>query len=433
MADMADVVELADVLRLDDDGLGSLAGERLEWALVSWSSSMAASEYRWLRLVAEFDRRQLYERWECQTCAKWLMWRCSLDSRAAHEKVRVARALEHLPLIAAAFERGELSYSKVRAITRVAHPAIEQGLLDTARSIHTAGLEQIVTGIRRARVLNNPERPENRPAGRRSVTFRHDDDGTVVMIARLPAEDHAVLANALDQAMDDEPSTPIAQRRADALVEIAARSLANAPAVSTGSADRYQVVVHVDAAVLTHDDPNGECHLENGAAITAETARRLSCDSNLVRLYQDADGRPVALSAKTRVVPTAMRRALHARDRSCRFPGCTHRAWLDAHHVHHWSDGGPTHLDNLLLLCRRHHRAVHEHHWTITTLPDGSLQFTNPDGWALDQPPTEVHPINLNPDVQPDAITLDWHDRPEYHYIISVFADPPGLHHSTWN
>ncbi|MCC6435211.1 MAG: hypothetical protein IT196_09300, partial [Acidimicrobiales bacterium] len=94
---MADVMELIDVLRLEGAELGSLPGEQLERVLVSWSSSMAASEYRWLRLVAEFDRRQLYLRWECQNSAKWLMWRCGLDQRAAHEKVRVARAFESLP------------------------------------------------------------------------------------------------------------------------------------------------------------------------------------------------------------------------------------------------------------------------------------------------------------------------------------------------
>ncbi|MEZ5236872.1 MAG: DUF222 domain-containing protein [Acidimicrobiales bacterium] len=185
-----------EVLVLDPVALVDVGAEALESALVSWSSTMAASEFRWLRLVAEYDRRRLFERCqECQTCAQWLMWHCSLDLRAAHEKVRVARALRHLPIVAAAFERGELSYSKVRAITRVAYPAIEQGLVDTAKSIHTAGLERIVAGIRRARVLNNPDRPDLEPGMRRFVRSRSHEDGTVTLTVRLPAEEHAVLIN----------------------------------------------------------------------------------------------------------------------------------------------------------------------------------------------------------------------------------------------
>ena len=425
---MADVMELIDVLRLEGAELGSLPGEQLERVLVSWSSSMAASEYRWLRLVAEFDRRQLYLRWECQNSAKWLMWRCGLDQRAAHEKVRVARALESLPLVAAAFERGELSYSKVRAITRVAHCGIEQALVDTARSIHTAGLEQIVSGIRRARVLNHPERAEHQPAARRSVTYRYDEDGTVVMTARLPAEDHAVLRQAIDALLEeDRKQVPIERRRADALVEVAARALDAGPS-SSSTADRYQVVVHIDAAVLTSDDPNGQCRIDNGPALAADTARRLCCDGSVVRLYTDHDGRPVAVSAKTRTVPAAMRRALRTRDRTCRFPGCTHHAWLDAHHHQHWTHGGPTNLDNLLLLCRRHHRAVHEGRWTITSQPDGTWQFTNPHGTTLQPPATDIHDITI--DVHPDAITPHWYDQPDHHYIVSVLADPPD---PTWN
>ena len=113
---------MAEVLELDPAALTDVSADALEPALGSWSATVAASEFRWLRLVAEHDRRRLDERWECRTCAHWLMWHCALDIRAAHENVRVARALEHLPLVAAAFERGELSYSKVRAISRVAHP-----------------------------------------------------------------------------------------------------------------------------------------------------------------------------------------------------------------------------------------------------------------------------------------------------------------------
>ncbi|MGD9754332.1 MAG: DUF222 domain-containing protein [Acidimicrobiia bacterium] len=427
---------MAEVLALDPVALVDVGAEGLESALVSWSSTMAASEFRWLRLVAEYDRRRLYERWECQTCAQWLMWHCSLDLRAAHEKVRVARALESMPIVAAAFERGELSYSKVRAITRVAYPDIEQGLVDTAKSIHTAGLERIVAGIRRARVLNNPDRPDLEPGMRRFVRSRSHEDGTVTLTVRLPAEEHAVLVKAIDAVVEPSKDRDIEQRRADALLEVAARALAATSTTST--ADRYQVVVRVDADVLTGDNPTGECHLDGGDAISAETARRLCCDGSVIHLYENVDGQPVAVSAKTRTVPAAMRRALHARDGTCRFPGCTHRGWLDAHHQHHWADGGPTNLDNLLLLCRHHHRNVHEGGWTVQRNNDndgdrgggggGGWTFTNPNGWSPQQPPTtEPHDIELGlpDDLDPHAVRPYWIDRPHNPYIISLFADSP--------
>jgi hypothetical protein len=223
--------------------------------------------------------------------------------------------------------------------------------VETARSIHTAGLERIVAGVRRARVLNEPERPEQRPDQRRSVTYRREDDGSVVVIARLPADEHALLAKAIDAVLDPAGDRSIEQRRAAALIDGAARSLA-AGGSTTSTADRYPVVVHHDAGVLTDPgDETGECHLDHGGAITVATARRLCCDGSIVRLYEDHHGRSVSISHKTRTVPGALRRALHARDRHCQFPGCTHRAWLDAHHRHHWVDGGATELDNLILFC----------------------------------------------------------------------------------
>ncbi|MEZ5264753.1 MAG: DUF222 domain-containing protein [Acidimicrobiales bacterium] len=288
----------------------------------------------------------------------------------------------------------ELSYSKVRAITRVAYPDIEQGLVDTAKSIHTAGLERIVAGIRRARVLNNPDRPDLEPGMRRFVRSRSHEDGTVTLTVRLPAEEHAVLVKAIDAVVEPNKHADIEQRRADALLEVAARALAATGTTST--ADRYQVVVRVDADVLAGNNPTGECHVDRGDAITAETARRLCCDGSVIHLYENADGQPVAVSAKTRTVPAAMRRALHARDGTCRFPGCTHRGWLDAHHQHHWADGGPTNLDNLLLLCRRHHRTVHEGGWTVHRSDGGGWTFTNPNGWSPQQAPAiEPHDIEL--------------------------------------
>jgi hypothetical protein len=150
--------------------------------------------------------------------------------------------------------------------------------------------------------------------------------------------------------------------------------------------ERYQVVVHVDAAVLADPDQPGQSALEDGPHVSAETSRRLACDASRVVMRHDGEGRAVEIGARTRTIPPALRRALHNRDRSCRFPGCNAR-FGQGHHVRHWAQGGPTTLENLVVLCRRHHRAVHEEAYQLERLPDGGLQFRRPDGRPLPEVP----------------------------------------------
>ena len=170
-----------------------------------------------------------------------------------------------------------------------------------------------------------------------------------------------------------EPPAAVARpSRVEALLAVADASLARDGERSGG--DRYQVVVHVDAATLT-SAARGSCVLEDGPPVAVETVRRLSCDSSLVALLEGAD-RLLGVGRKTRAVPPSLRRALKARDGCCRFPGCTNTRGLDAHHLEHWADGGPTELANLILLCRRHHRLVHEGGWTV----DHAGLFRDPFG-----------------------------------------------------
>jgi 5-methylcytosine-specific restriction endonuclease McrA len=150
--------------------------------------------------------------------------------------------------------------------------------------------------------------------------------------------------------------------------------------------ERYQVVVHVDAAVLADPEQPGQSVLEEGGHVPAGTWQRLACDASRVMMRHDAEGQIVEVGARTRTVPPALRRALQHRDRSCRFPGCTVR-FGQGHHVRHWAQGGPTTLSNLALLCRRHHRAVHEEGYQIERMPDGALQFRRPNGWLLPEVP----------------------------------------------
>jgi uncharacterized protein DUF222/HNH endonuclease len=167
--------------------------------------------------------------------------------------------------------------------------------------------------------------------------------------------------------------------RADALVLMAETVLSQGAHARGG--DRFQVVLHVDAETLAGTADDGRCELADGSPLAIETARRLACDAAVVPLLEKA-GRPLSVGRKTRSVPPALRRALASRDRGCRFPGCTSRCAVDAHHIHHWARGGATSLDNLVQLCRHHHRLLHEGGYTVERAgPD--FVFRRPDGGRI--------------------------------------------------
>jgi len=192
---------------------------------------------------------------------------------------------------------------------------------------------------------------------------------------------------AAGEATDAEPPTH-AQQQADALGLLAEAALHHE--LDPGApGERYQVVVHVDAAVLADPEQPGQAALERGGRVSAETSRRLACDASRVVMRHDESGRIVEIGARTRTIPPAIRRALNHRDRGCRFPGCGSPLG-EGHHVRHWAEGGPTTLSNLALLCRRHHRAVHEERYKIEGESDGTLQFRRPDGRLLPEVPPPV-------------------------------------------
>jgi 5-methylcytosine-specific restriction endonuclease McrA len=375
--------------------------ERLGDEIAELSAHLEAATARLLALIREFDTRGGWNT-GFRSCAAWLAWRVGLDLGAARERVRVARALGTLPALAAALARGELSYAKVRALTRVATPETEARLLAVGRAGTAAHVERIVRGWRR--VDRQAEaREAARQHARRGVHVYQDEDGTVVLRGRLTPEVGALLLRALDAARETlyqkrrageavlpagDPATEAptrAQQQADALALLAETALHHE--LDPGApGERYQVVVHVDAAVLADPGQPGQSVLEEGSHVPAGTSQRLACDASRVVMRHDAAGRVVEVGARTRTIPPALRRALLHRDRSCRFPGCTIRVG-QGHHVQHWAQGGPTTLANLALLCRRHHRAVHEEGYRVERLPDGALQFRRPNGWVLPDVP----------------------------------------------
>ena len=420
-----------------------LLGDRI----AELSARIQAATYELLCYLREFDRQHGWEGF--RSCAHWLNWRTGLDLGAAREKLRVAAALADLNHLSAAMACGRLSYSIVRALTRVATPATEARLVAVACGATGAQVERLVRGWRQADCAAQPDAEQVRLA-RRTLSTRVDDDGMLVLRARLTPEVGAVVLRALEATLEQVPpaaegeEASSAQRRADALGLVAESALAGG--LDPGSpGDRFQVTVHVEPETLccreaasaaadtsaeTREidpaapepaapaadaaagqapiEPAGSLHNSaaahgggpaaaapgpdagqavieqaGGIHVGMEAARRVACDAGLVVLRHAPDGGVLDVGRRTRTVPTALRRALEGRDRNqCQFPGCSSRH-CDAHHVVHWADGGATQLANLVLLCRFHHRAVHEEGFQVVADAAGRFQFLRPDGTPL--------------------------------------------------
>ena len=489
--------------------------DRLGDQIAELSARIDAAIYELLCYLREFDRQHGWEGF--RSCAHWLNWRTGLDLGAAREKLRVAAALAELPHIAAAMACGRLSYSKVRALSRVAAPATEARLLAVACGATAAQVERLVRGWRQADQAAQADGEQVRLASR-MLSTQVDDNGMLLLRARLTPEVGAVLLRAVEAALEQVPAPAaaaeggaptIAQRRADALGLVAESALAGG--FDPGNpGDRFQVTVHVPADTLASREPAiapphlsaetraaspaasqpvaaaahagretaaagasetataaphvaaetseasaGACEpatpaadLDAGQAVIEqagglhlgrEAARRLACDASLVALRHGANGEVLDVGRRTRAVPTALRRALQNRDRSqCQFPGCDSRH-CDAHHVVHWADGGETRLQNLVLCCRFHHRAVHEEGFQVVADAAGQFQFLRPDGVPLPaEPPaaswegaplapTDARLAAAGVSIGPHTATPDWYGEPlNLSAALAVLWQPPA-------
>ena len=360
--------------------------EELEREISELAAHLAAATCRWLLLVAEFDREGGWAEWGAKSCAQWLSWRCSIGRVTAREHVRVARRLAELPLVRQAFATGELSYCKVRAITRVATPEIEKELVELALHATGSQVEKLVRGLKGALAASTDAAQDAH--ARRGVRVSWEDDGSLRLEARLTADDGALVLAALKAAEEAEGGTPgnaSEARRADALVSVA-RAAIPADEAPPEEGGRFELVVHVDVESLAGDQVADRCELDQGPVLAPETVRRLGCDGSVVRIIE-RDGRPLSVSRRKRAVSGRLRCALRSRDAGCQFPGCTHRRFLHAHHIHHWARGGPTTLDNLVQLCSHHHRLVHEGGFCVERGGKHAIRFRRPDGQVIARVP----------------------------------------------
>ena len=354
------------------------------------AAHLAAATCRWLLLVAEFDERGGWQADGILSCAHWLSWRCSIGLRAAREHVRVARRLNELPRVRAAFAAGELSYCKVRALTRAVTPGNEESFVELARHATGAQLEKVVRGYTGAVKASTVQ--AQRAHERRYLSYFFDADGSLVVQGRLPADEGALVVKALEAAAEvpaapdpvDDPLTEAENRagarRADAMVALA-RSALDGGLRDRAGGDPVELVVHVDVNTLDSERVHERSEVDGGASLAPETVRRLGCDATLTRIVE-RDGRPLSITRRTRTIPPVLRRALKARDHGCVFPGCTHTRFLHAHHIHHWARGGPTKLDNLVQLCSRHHRLVHEGGYHVEGA-GAAVRFRRPNGGEI--------------------------------------------------
>src|SRR5512138_2363256 len=407
--------------------------------------------HRLLTCIRQFDESEEWGHQGARTCADWLAWRIGLAPGAAREKVRVARALGKLPAIDAAMASGRLSYAKVRALTRVATAANEARLVEIALAATGAQLERLCRRFRR--VIDDGAIPGMEPAvdpscDPRGVRVCNTDAGHVRIEVTLDPADAALVLAAIDRVRDElRAVTATTERvsaetrsgnaaltvpgRLDGLIAIAERTMSPAPQTEVADAGNGlvpNVLIHLDQAVFGPDGAR-EAYLDDGTRVSAETFRRVSCDSTFVAVTTGADGRVLDVGRKTRAVPVAIRRALWSRDRGCRFPMCSNRRFVHAHHVEHWAQGGETSLDNLILLCSFHHRLLHEGGFKMSVTADGAARFfTSRDREIAFVPEVPPEPAAPPPAVaDPDVNLCAWDGEPvDYDETVDAMCVASG-------
>jgi hypothetical protein len=424
-------------LDVSPKALADVADERLEAELCQLAADLAAGTARWFALIAEYDRRQVWASWECRSMAAWLEGHVGVSRFNARQYVQVARTLEHFPLLNATFETGRLSYSRVRAVCRVITPTSEKDLvnmalsdgpdpsdslrspLDRGRNATAPQLERFVRSVERASKRTAPDDDRSQHE-RRQFAIVADDDGTWIVRGRLPAEVGTALRRALDMDMARErkrrateersvqgnaPVQPLGsccesyeQLQVDALERVltaghvaleqrcsSARAICKEEPVSsrqtTAQSDSAASPRHL---VVIHRYPDGD-ELESGPSLTHAHADRLSMEASLLEAthHRTCDAAGSLIDERVsyrrlhpRVARATQRRALRDRDQACRFTGCSHQGSLHAHHIHEYHRGGKTVTVNMILLCSKHHHALHRNGWSIVGDPGGAFQFT---------------------------------------------------------
>lgn len=376
------------------DDLSDQPDARLEEDFAELRRTVEFAEREGLRRLAEIERRGIFGRDGHLSAASWLASSFKMGWGTAKEQVRTARGLDDMPETSKALDAGEVSLSaaKVLVQAREADPDAfsrsESRLVEAARIHQVGDLQRVATHWRQAVERDHADEGDDRLRRMRSLHASKTFAGMVRVDGDLDPETGEALLASVRAVMDaearsggEDTRTP-AQRRADALGEICRQWLdgANRPHVG-GERPHMTVTVGVEAL----RELRASAELDHVGPVQPEMAKRLACDASILRIVMAGPSEPLDVGRRTPVVSPALRRAVIARDRCCRFPGCDRPAtWCDAHHVVHWADGGATSLGNLVLLCRRHHRMLHERGGFRLDVEDGRAVFRRPDGSILE-------------------------------------------------
>ncbi len=349
---------------------------------------MTAASARTLEAVVDFDEHGFWAADGATSMSAWLSARYRIAKGTAREWVRVGHALRTLPQLAEAYARASISWDQVRFLTRFVTPGTDAEW--ARKAVGYSPQELWVEARRHERETARQAEDAHR---HRSLQMWWDTEKPLLYISGMLVGDQAAAFEAaITRSAERLPRDPEAVCPAEARLADALMSLATEATGMSGDPHLPSIVVHADAEVLSGAEPSvgaSRSETEKGHRLAADTVRRLACDAR-VDLVLESDGRPVGIGRRGRTVPAHIRRAIRHRDRGCRFPGCERVMHAAAHHIVHWAEGGSTDLDNLVLLCNRHHRLIHEGGWRIGGTPGVDLQFYDPRGKPAFAPRPEL-------------------------------------------
>jgi len=378
----------------------------LEQRVLDCAANVHAAHAALADALAAFERSGEWQGAGIRSIGHWADINLGVPSRDARRLAAAAARLPELPELQAAFAEGAVSLDKVLLVTPVATPRLDAHLTAIARAGSVAQVARICATYRDVTKNETPEAAEQRHA-RRGVTASETDDGLIRIVALLEPDEAALVLATLDArveaawragrpADDDTPAPNLAARRADALVDVSTERLADGPhPVVRG--EHIEVRVIVDAHILDGTAEGGICAIDGVGPVPRTTVERLLCDCKVSYATLRPDG-ALDVGRTQRTPNRRQRRALEFRDKGCRFYGCPNRRYVQAHHVVLWDHGGPTDLDNLILLCPEHHRLFHEGGYTIDALGNGQFTFRQADGRVIEPPP-----LHARPDATPPA------------------------------
>ncbi|MCQ4146266.1 DUF222 domain-containing protein [Rhodococcus qingshengii] len=409
--------ETPDSTRSDVEQLGS--------EICALAGQIAAATARFLTLLSKFDEDRGWSGPGLHSCAHWLSWKCGMSLHTGREYVRVAKALRPLPEMRKAFEQGRLSYSKVRALTRVTTPSNEQQMVRFGCEAPAAQIDRLAAGLRKA---TDNESGKSKAPEHLQVRWHWDSDtGEFVIKGRLPAQDGARILAALAVAERERTRTaairPVDEKATkNPAGNIGPGLVAMAELATAAVTDRTSKAA-ANEVVFFHEA--NTVRVPSGPALPQSAAEEVLCNAKL-RLGTTKEGCVLNLGRRTRVVSAKQMLALNYRDGCCRTPGCGRTRFLHAHHVKFWGRGGNTDLDNLIMLCGTCHRALHDGQFTITALGEQKFEFLYANGDVIDPaPPTEGFADGLlRGDIPDDAIIPRWDGEPLHlDHAVSVILD----------